>query len=50
MVHVELWDKHHVHTELQQEKANLWTLKEFKNWDPCNKTELEIHHGYWAVR
>lgn len=45
----ELWDKHHIHTELQQEKANLWTKKEFPTWNPCNKTELERQNGYWAV-
>ncbi len=39
-----------MHTELQQEKANLWTKKEFPTWNPCNQTELQLHHGYWAVR
>lgn len=47
--HAKLWDKHHIHTELQQEKANLWTKKEFPTWNPCNKTELERQNGYWAV-
>lgn len=45
----ELWDKHHVHAELQQEKANLWTKKEWPTWNPCNQTELDRNNGYWAV-
>ena len=47
--HAELWDKHHVHAELQQEKANLWTKKEWPTWNPCNQTELDRQNGYWAV-
>jgi hypothetical protein len=47
--HAKLWDKHHVHAELQQEKANLWTKKEWPTWNPCNQTELDRNNGYWAV-
>jgi hypothetical protein len=38
-----------VHAELQQEKANLWTKKEWPTWNPCNQTELDRNNGYWAV-
>lgn len=42
-----LWDRYHVHSELQKYPANLWQWKDYKKWDPCQ--ENDGARGYWAV-
>mmetsp|Transcript_1620 Transcript_1620/g.4762 ORF Transcript_1620/g.4762 Transcript_1620/m.4762 type:complete len:408 (+) Transcript_1620:267-1490(+) len=49
-VHAGLWDRYHVHGQLQSVGANAWHSTEFDLWDPCANSVVDAWNpGLWGT-